>query len=138
MLKVKQRKGVVLLIVLATIMVVVILGNIILTIMSSQARLTHHQVSRIRAYYAAQAGVNLALEQLRRGVWGYNATYCITRNPFVPLPPECIVSNSVPCTDPDMPYDVIIRIGQQGTGGPSNTTPINVTVNYTYIPPTSF
>ena len=54
-------------IVLATLMVVIILATVILSIMSSQSRLTHHEVSRIQAYYAALAGMNLAYDMLRVG-----------------------------------------------------------------------
>jgi Tfp pilus assembly protein PilX len=41
------------------------LANIILSVVSSQSRLTHHQISRIQAFYAAQAGVNYAREMIR-------------------------------------------------------------------------
>jgi len=68
---VRDKSGVALFIVLATFFVIVILANVILNIMLSHSRLTHHQVSRIQAYYAAQAGVNYALEMLRSGGWVY-------------------------------------------------------------------
>ena len=61
-----QKQGAILLMVLGTILVVVILASVILSIILSHSRLTHHQVSRIQAYYAAQAGVNLAIENLPR------------------------------------------------------------------------
>jgi Tfp pilus assembly protein PilX len=60
-----NKKGVALYFVLAILLVVVILANIVLNFVSSQSRLTTHQVKRVQAYYAAQAGVNYALEQLR-------------------------------------------------------------------------
>ena len=60
-----NKKGVALYFVLAILLVVVILANIILNFITSQSRLTTHQVKRVQAYYAAQAGVNYALEQLR-------------------------------------------------------------------------
>ncbi|MCX5705542.1 MAG: hypothetical protein NTZ92_05760 [Candidatus Omnitrophica bacterium] len=56
-------------IVLATILIVVILASIIFGLVLSQSRLTHHQVSRIQAYYANQAAINFALENLRTSVW---------------------------------------------------------------------
>lgn len=62
-----NRKGVVLFIVLAVLMIVIILASVILSIMSSQFRLTHHQVSRIQAYYASMAGINLAYDMLSQG-----------------------------------------------------------------------
>ncbi len=55
--------------VLATIVVVVLLASAILTMTLSQSRLTHHQASRIQAYYAAQAGMVYAYERLRQGLW---------------------------------------------------------------------
>jgi len=74
-------------IVLATILIVVILATIIFGLVTSQTRLTHHQVSRIQAYYADQAAVNYALENLRTGVWTIGAN-CASTN--------CC---STPCTD---------------------------------------
>lgn len=72
-------KGVVLFIVLAVLMIVIILASIILSIMSSQFRLTHHQVSRIQAHYASLAGINLAYDMLSQadnnvGNWPQPAT----------------------------------------------------------------
>jgi len=65
-------------VVLATLSVVVILANVVLSIISSQSRLTQHQVGRIQAYYAALAGMNYAYEMLRRGpaAGGWIATSC--------------------------------------------------------------
>ncbi|MEW6100672.1 MAG: hypothetical protein AB1481_00040 [Candidatus Omnitrophota bacterium] len=62
-----NNKGIILFIVLATLLIMVLLANLILGLVSSQARLTHHQVSRIQAYYAARAGATLAIDMLRRG-----------------------------------------------------------------------
>ena len=73
----KNNSGVVLLIVLSTLLVVVALANIILMIIGSHSRLTQHQVDRIKAYYSAQAGMNLAFEKLRTGDWTTgNYTVC--------------------------------------------------------------
>jgi len=67
-----SKKGVILFIVIGVIMVVAILSTAFLRIMSNHSRLTHHQVSRIQAYYAAKAGMVFALEKLRTGVWTYS------------------------------------------------------------------
>lgn|SRR3989338_9020587 len=75
-----NKRGVALLMVLGTVLVVVILANVIIAIISSQSRLTHHQVSRIQAYYAAQAGMNYALEMLRRPN-GWTQNSCPPNNP---------------------------------------------------------
>lgn len=125
------KKGVALFIVLGTILIVVILANVVLNIILSQSRLTHHQVSRIRAYYAGLAGMNFALEQLRTGTWPYSTTYCL-RNPNNPahlctgVPPANIVG------DPDMPYEVRINIGAPNAGGPNfpDVAPIDIDVDY--------
>jgi len=65
----KNNKGVVLVIVLATILVSVLLATAVMNLISNQSRLTHHQLSRIQAYYASKAAVTYAQEQLRRGTW---------------------------------------------------------------------
>ena len=73
-----NRKGVLLVIVIGTILVVVTLSTVMLRIVLSQSRLTHHQASRIQAQYAAKAGVIYALEKLRRNddvCWGSSGTY---------------------------------------------------------------
>lgn len=106
--------------VLATLVIVVLLANVILAIISSQSRLTHHQTSRIQAYYAAQAGMNLAMEQLRTGAWGTGAfTLC-----------------NVDCTinDPNIPYTVNIVIGAPGTSIDGVGRRIDITTTYTYTP----
>lgn len=66
-----KKKGIALFLALAVVMIIVILSGIILRIMLSHSRLTQHQVGRSQAYYAAYAGMNLALENLRTGVWQY-------------------------------------------------------------------
>lgn len=83
----RKRKGVVLFAVLGTILVVVFLTNVILTIIGSHSRLTHHQISRIQAYYAAWAGINFAYEKLR-----------LNNDPLWPLPSS---SGSYTRTVPD-------------------------------------
>lgn len=71
-----NKKGVVLVIVLGTILVTVLLANALIRLISSQSRLTHHQLSRIQAYYASKAAVTYAQEQLRSAAWvaGTNCT----------------------------------------------------------------
>ena len=76
----RKRKGMLLFIVLATIILVSILCTVILRIMLSQSRLTHHQVSRIQAQYAAKAGMVYALDRLRMGLWSAG-TDCAAGSP---------------------------------------------------------
>jgi len=131
MLKPTNNKGVVLIIVLGTLLVVTIIGNIILSTIVSQSRLTHHQVSRIKAYYASQAGMNYAIEMLRLGNWTSSNDpssapkyYCINGN----------VDSAVSCletiTDTDIGYNVQIAIYPKGTGL-NGTSRIEVKTNYT-------
>jgi len=84
---INNDKGMILLMVLSTILIVVALANVILTLITSQSRLTHHQVSRIQAYYAAQAGMNYALERLRNGSWTFSPNSCLG-------PADCIISDN--------------------------------------------
>lgn len=61
------NKAVALLIVLAAVVMVVLMANMVLNIVANQARMDQYKLSRIQAYYAAQAGANLAREMLRSG-----------------------------------------------------------------------
>jgi len=112
-----DRRGVALFIVLAVVLTVTVLANVILVIVSSHVKMTQHQVHRIQAYYAAQAGMGLAFEQLRSGAWA-SGTYSLC--------------NSSSCTvnDPDIPYRVDIAIGGAGSGL-GNTQRIDASVAYT-------
>jgi len=126
-----SRKGVALFIVLTIIMVVIALTVAILRITSSQARLTHHQISRIRAYYAVRAGVNLVFDKLRTGSWTQNPTttvyYCINNK----------VDASVTCldtfVDTSLP-NIQIAIHPAGGSGISNCSKLEVKTSYTYTP----
>lgn len=140
MLKVfRKRRGVALFLTLATLLGVVILANIILVIMKSQSRLTQRQVNHIQAYYAAQAGMIYALENLRTGSWA--VTSC-------PPPNGCNMSDSFfpanirdPLTKAARQVRVIIcPAGTQCQWATSVCNPpagsginycINTTVNYT-------
>jgi len=64
-----NNKGIALFIVLMTVIISIILANIVLGLMLTQNRLSHHTVSRIQAYYAGLAGVRYANEMIRTGVW---------------------------------------------------------------------
>jgi Tfp pilus assembly protein PilX len=113
------NKGVALLLVLMVILVAVIIANISLTFILSQSRLTHHEISRIQAYYACQAGVNYALEKLRTGDWSTGS--------------YSLCSSGCTVNDGDIPYRVDITIGDTGSGI-NNTRRISATATYTYTP----
>lgn len=114
----QNKKGVVLYMVLATLLIVVILANVVLGIILSQSRFTHHQVSRIQAYYASLAGMNLAREQLRTGAWG-TGSYTLCKS-------GCTVNDS------DIPYTVNINISNPDAQG---IRTITLATNYTYYTP---
>ncbi|MFH0762392.1 MAG: hypothetical protein V1925_00695 [Candidatus Omnitrophota bacterium] len=125
-----NKKGVALLLVFAIIIVVVILANVALRLILNQSRLTHHQVSRIRAYYASLAGMNLALEKIRLGEWiipdlnGATRFGCIN---------NCIdTSATYPLVlDPDIPYNVQVAIYPKESGA-NNTAKLEIKTDYTY------
>jgi Tfp pilus assembly protein PilX len=71
-----SKRGFALFVVLGTLILGVVLGNVIMSLILNHARLTQHQTGRIQAYYAALAGVNVAIENLRTGVWTYTPNSC--------------------------------------------------------------
>jgi len=128
-----DKRGVVLFIVLMTIVIVSTLASVVLSIMVSQARLTHHQASRIQAYYASQAGVNYAIEMLRIGPpTGWTVGTCTSGCWWTfsdgDFRPSSILNNSVQITT--------IPSGSAGCiSSPGNTACIRVTANYTWAAP---
>lgn len=125
-----NNKAVALLLVLATIVVVVILASVALRLILNQFRLTHHQVSRIRAYYASFGGMNLALEKIRLGDWspasaGGGIRYgCIN---------SCIDASATYALiiDSDIPYNVQIAIYPAGSGI-NGTSKLEIKSDYSY------
>jgi len=111
-----NKKGVVLIIVLTTVLIAAILANVILGFILSHYRFTHHQSSRIQAYYASLAGMNLAQEKLRTGAWT-TGTYTLCSS-------GCTVN------DPDMRYKVTITISAPGANG-LRTLGLKTTYTYT-------
>lgn len=124
-----NNRGVALLLVFTTLIIVVILTNVGLRLILNQQRLTHHQVSRIRAYYASLAGMNLALEKLRLGQWAPPArgvnygciNGCIDGRRTYPL-----------INDGDIPYNVQIAIYPAGTGLNGVGSRLEIRTRYTY------
>lgn len=128
-LNMNNKKGVVLYFVLGVLFVVVLLANIVLNFVSSQSRLTSHQVKRVQAYYAAQAGVNYATEQLRLGNYTSGGTLKICG-------PNYSTTHSALCsganfTEASFPSSInyvdIFVSAANATGGQT----LNATVNYT-------
>ena len=143
-----KKRGVVLFIVLATLMVVIVLANIILSIMLSQSRLTHHEVSRIQAYYASFAGMNLAYDGLRRGDWPipavgafYDTYLCsdTTSNANCnSVPPAPAPAVTIDASIPLVIEMVQIRVAERtvaGCNAPAGSQVcINATTTYTHTP----
>jgi Tfp pilus assembly protein PilX len=124
------KKGIALFMVLGTLLVVTILAFIMLNIILSHSRLTQHQVGRIQAYYAAQAGMNYALEMLRTGAWTVGNSYTWTFD-VGDFHPASIVNNSVLITI--KPTDS--NPAPEGAGPVmTNSAPVIVTVDYTTPP----
>jgi len=109
------KKGFALFLVLAVIMVAAIIGGIIINITLSHFELTRHKVQRIKAYYNAMAGMNLALELIRTGNW--------TTGSYTLCQSNCTIN------DPDLPFYANISITNKTADGFNKT--VNVTVNYT-------
>jgi Tfp pilus assembly protein PilX len=110
-----DKKGMILFIVLGVILVVGVLAIAVLRLISSQARLTHHQVTRIQAQYAAKAGVIYALDKLRRNddvSWSATTPtvpvvkkMCRAVAAVDPLVPECNCS-SPDVTEAALPFSI--------------------------------
>lgn len=143
-----NKRGIILFIVIGIIIVVVVLTTVILRIISNQARLTHHQVSRIQALYAAKAGMVLAFEKLRTGAWSQNPVsikyYCI--NGPVDASVTCsgaslVLDPQIHCGNLSTPCNVQIAVCPQApAAAPCNTASINNTImlkiktDYEYTP----
>ena len=127
-----DKRGIILFIVIGIIMVVVILSTIILKVITSHSRLTHHQVSRIQAQYAAKAGVIYALDKLRRNddatCWSSSGSY--TRIMRSSGAAACVV------IEPALPKSISqvdITVSAPGSGV-SGTRKVSAIATYTYTP----
>lgn len=130
------ERGIVLYMVLLAIFIALLLGASVLGIMSSHTRLTHHQVSRIQAYYVAKAGMVYTLEALRTNAWTVSScpppAGCDVDDPT--FPPSVINPNTGASG-----FNVIIRApGAVGCTYPGSTPAgaacINIKADYTFTP----
>ncbi len=143
-----SKKGMVLLVVLATLLVLISLAVAVLSLILSHNRLTVHQVNRVKAYYAALAGMNLAMEEMRNGNWlpATATTYCLCSSTTCPSSPSglcagvSITSNAVGVVDDSIPYPVSITVYADATSiagsgvvpGRKITVQVPYTSSYTY------
>jgi Tfp pilus assembly protein PilX len=127
----EEEKATALFLVLSIMFVVLALANVILSFMHSQSRLTHHQVSRIQAYYAAQAAMNYAFEKLRTGEWvaGIDCTEAAPCH----APGDIPLDFSNAFYPPSINY-INVTIAPQAGSPITGTNPVNVTVDYQYSP----
>ena len=123
----RDRKGMILFIVIGVIIVVVVLSTAILRIIANQLRLTHHQVSRIQAQYAAKAGVIYALEMLRRKDVGWTSSGKYVKTM---CKSGCDIND---LSLPDSIQQVDITVYDRGTGV-SGARKVSAKATYTYTP----
>ncbi len=137
-----NKKGVILFIVIGVIMVVAMLSIVILRIISNQSRLTHHQLSRIQAQYAAKAGVLYALDKLRRNddpSWtniippAISVVKRMCRQSTCPDGNSADIIESGPNGLPSSIQQVDITVYDLGTGV-SDTRKVSAKATYTYTP----
>ena len=113
-------------VVMVAVMITVLLAAVTLRFMLAQGRLDRHQINRIRAFYAAQAGMAYAMEMLRNGDWlvgGADQVFCF---------------NDAACPgvdvydDPDIFFPVRITIHTRGEGPSTHpeVAPVTVFVDY--------
>lgn len=126
----RNKKGVILFIVIGVIMVTIALSVVILRIISNQARLTHHQLSRIQAQYFAKAGVIYALDKLRRND---DATCWPSAGPFPYTRYMKKTGSGCDIIELDLPtsWQVDIVVDAPGTG-PSGTQKVSAKTAYAY------
>jgi type II secretory pathway pseudopilin PulG len=130
------KKAMVLLIVVAAIIIVSTLASVILSIILNQFRLTHHQTSRIQAYYADQAGMNYAIERLITGTWtvgrctGSGCWWTFAVGDFQPNP---LATNSVQIIF--CPSGNTCLPATSPCNSPAGSFCINTTATYTWTGP---
>lgn len=106
-----MRKGVVLIVVIGVMLVVFSLALGALYFIAHEARIAEYKIKRSKAFFAAQAGVVLALEQLRKGVWSGTPAgkdHCLNDDVDNDCPPGRTVD------DDDITYDVTMTIFSPG------------------------
>lgn len=124
------KRGVLLIMVLATILVVTTLAAVVFNIILNQGAITQHQVTRTQAYYAAMAGINYAIEKLRVNDADWQSagtfTHKLCRS-------GCTDAGDI--NDLDMPVSlkrVEITVGAPLASGPQiGTRPISAKAYYT-------
>lgn len=133
-----NKKGIVLFIVLGVVLITATLAAVVINLVLSHYRFTHHQFSRIQAYYASMAGINYAIEMLRIGpvAGGWVSTDC-------PSPGGCPIPNDSQLP-PSIQQPILIILTPSCAPGPGCNCPtppapaggacISARTVYTYTP----
>ncbi|MCK4519966.1 MAG: hypothetical protein KAT96_02245 [Candidatus Omnitrophica bacterium] len=117
-----MRKSVILTVVIGIMLVILALAVAAVHFMTQESCIAEHKIKRIGALYAAQAGMVLALDQLRKGVWSGippGRTYCLNGGC---APPFIVLDGSIP-------YEATMRIFSD-TPFTCDPCRIEVEVNY--------
>lgn len=131
-----KNKGIMLFIVLGVLLIVTVLASVVLNLILSNYRLTHHQTNRIRAYYATMGGINYALEMLRIGNWTVPASN--RTNALICMGPTWAGTlTNCNLTDSGLSYDINVTIGNMSSSLGSapaiaGTAPISANAEFTY------
>lgn len=113
------RKGVVLVVVIGVLIVIFTLALVAMYVMTQDARLAEHKIRRMRATFAAKAGMVHALEQARNGRYNCGQPQCV----------ETINIGAGIDGYPEEGLPVTITFNTAATG-PMNTHRIDIRVNY--------
>ena len=106
-----MKKGVVLVVVIGVMLVIFTLAVAALFLMTQESRIAEHKIKRTKAFFAAQAGMVYALEQLRNG------------NPIVS-------PHSVNSTVPTPGYPINANIVVNAGAGIDGTDEVIISVTY--------
>jgi Tfp pilus assembly protein PilX len=110
-----RKKGVVLAIVIGILIVIFTLALVAIHLMTQEARVAEHKIRRMRAVFAARAGMVHALEMIRQGQ-NPNGTSINIGAGVAGYPAGGLAVNFV--------------YNPASVAGPMGTAPLNVTVNY--------
>ena len=125
-----KRRGVALLLLLATIFLVVILSGVVAEIILNQSRSNQHYVERTKAYYAALGGLTIAMDRIARGEWDTSRNYHICRYTTPTGGGDSLDDCKARCDycEHDIPYNITVDMVDLGGG----VNRVNATINYTY------
>jgi len=137
-----NKKGAALFLVLAIIFGVILLSGVVLNLITNQSKLTDHQVKRMQAYYAAQAGMNYGFEQLRiadaASPWltdtTSSRTFRICGSAYAAIASPASLCTGENITEPSFPPIInYVNITVGPLNVVTNERSINATVDYSEI-----